>query len=94
MSGHLPNLEWQPIFDLVTQLTTRPTPSLIPPQHEVLTLLQAALPKYKVLQAFVGCRCKNLHHPLGVLPATVAPIRLSLAAIETPQGEVQYKCIG
>ena len=91
--GHLPNLEWQPIFDLVTQLTSRPTPSLIPPQHEVLTLLQAALPKYKVLQAFVGCRCKNLHHPLGVLPATVAPIRLSLAAIETPQGEVQYKCI-
>ena len=93
-SAELPEDVWKPIFDLASQCTARATPSLIPPQHEVLSLLETALPKYKVLQVFVGIKCRNFHYPLGALPVPVAPIRISLASTLSSTGKVEYKCLG
>lgn len=89
----LPEAVWKPIFDMASSCTSRATASLVPPQHEMLSLLEQALPRYKVLQAFVGCKCRNYAYPLGALPATVAPVRISVAAVSTPGDGVEYKLL-
>ena len=90
----LPTSEWKSIFEAAASVTSRASPTLAPPQHEVVSRLIQVLPQYKILQVFIGCGSKSLHYPLGALAVTVAPIRLSFAETVGGQGEVVYKCIG
>ena len=72
---------WKPVFDLARTCSTRSTPLLIPTSHELFRMLKARIHDMDVLQVFVGIRSRTLHNPMGALPSTVAPLRMSLACM-------------
>ena len=90
----LPGQTWEPIFSLAQGCTNKASAVLVPPQHDVLSALSQALPQYQVLQAFVGLGSKSLHHPLGALPLTVAPWRISIGSRKVADGVIEYVCLG
>ncbi|OLQ06719.1 Copia protein [Symbiodinium microadriaticum] len=48
-----------------------------------------------VVAWMIRCRSsKSLHHPLGALPATVAPWRISIGARSTADATTEYVCLG
>ena len=91
----LPTLQWQPVFASAAQHACKVTPSLVPKPHSpLLELLQEQLPNVRILQVFVGKGCKQLHSPLGALPATVAPWRINLC-MRQPAGQATlYQYLG
>ena len=89
----LSSLQWKPIFEMAARCHNKTTPALIPPSHDVIASICQALPEYQVLQVFVGIGSKTLHHPLGALPTTVAPWRISVAAYTAANGEEAFRCL-
>ena len=85
---------WEPVFTLIQGCASKATPVLVPPQHDVIASLSQALPQYQVLQVFASSGSKSLHHPLGALPATVAPWRISIGARSTADATTEYVCLG
>lgn len=90
-SSALPASQWKPIFEMAARCHNKATPILIPPQHEIIASLSLAMPEYQILQVFVGVGSKMLHHPLGALPATVAPVRITLASYPDRGGEGDFR---
>ena len=88
----LPETIWEPVFDLAIECTTRATPSLVPAEHRLVTALRERIRGLEVLQVFVGKKSRTLHSPMGALPATVAPVRLSLALLTSPARG--FTCLG
>ena len=92
--GVLPVLPWQTVFESATEHAVKASPTLVPPQSRLIDLLQEQLPDVGVLQVFVGKGCKQLQYPLGALPVTVAPWRISLC-MRRPNGQaVTYQSLG
>ncbi|CAE7708982.1 GIP [Symbiodinium sp. CCMP2592] len=91
--SELPEATWMPVFTSAANLTTKGT-VLIPPESEAARKLQQVLENVNVLQAFVGRKVRNLQHPLGALPPTVAPMRLSLGLRTTADNQVKLLCLG
>ena len=90
----LPVLPWQTVFESATEHAVKASPTLVPPQSRLIDLLQEQLPDVGVLQVFVGKGCKQLQYPLGALPVTVAPWRISLC-MRRPDGQaVTYQSLG
>ena len=85
---------WSPIFDRATECNSKATPILVPPQHDLISMISSALPEYQILQVFVGCGSRNLHQPLGALPATVAPWRVSICSRLSSGNVLEYQCLG
>ena len=86
----LPENVWKPVFELVPKFANKVAPSLVSPQSSIIEMIQEALPEYKVMQVFAGCGSKQLHWPLGALPTTVAPWRISIYQRTKPSGQVEY----
>ena len=57
-----------------------------------MTALRERIRGLEVLQVFVGKKSRTLHSPMGALPATVAPVRLSLALLTSPARG--FTCLG
>ena len=85
---------WEPIFQSAQSCATKATPSLVPPQHNVIAAISQALPQYQVLQVFAALGGRSLHHPLGALPSPVAPWRITLCSRRDSQGNMMYQCVG
>ena len=88
----LPETIWKPIFEMVSKVTSKVSPSLVPPQGPLIEAIQQQLPKYQVTQVFAGCGGRQLHWPLGALPNPVAPWRLSIYQPTKPDGQVEFVC--
>ena len=90
--SELPEAIWQPVFELASRCSGQAS-TLVPPSSELAVCLQQTLATVgiEVLQAFVGKKIKNLQSPLGALPATVAPVRVSLGVREANK---QLLCLG
>ena len=81
---------WKPIFEIVAKLTTKASPTLVSPHSDLIIALQPLIPAYQVLQVFAGCGGRQLHWPLGALPSTVAPWRLSIYQRTGPNGQAEF----
>ena len=83
---------WQPVFDLAARCAQQAN-ALIAPQSHLAKGIQEALDLHsiEVLQAFVGKKIRNLQSPLGALPVTVAPVRVSLGQRSATN---QLLCLG
>ena len=90
----LPREEWQAVFDAASELGGRPAASLVPPQQALIGILQQKLADFEILQVFVGKGSRNLQSPLGALPVTVAPWRISLGSRNVQDGACQFFCLG
>ncbi|CAE7225513.1 RE1 [Symbiodinium sp. CCMP2592] len=90
--SELPWDVWEPVFELA-QRSSGQASTLVPPQSELAKEVQRALePRgIDVLQVFSGRNLRNLQLPLGALPATVAPLRVSLGSREASK---QLLCLG
>ena len=90
-AGQSMSLEvWKPVFDVAQTCTTRPSPFLISNDHSCMAVLKQRIQNMEILQVFVGVKSRTLHSPLGALPPTVTPIRLSVAAMK----DGRYICCG
>ena len=78
------------MFDVAGTCNTRSVPLLIPTTHELFGMLKSRILGMDVLQVFVGHKCRTLRNPMGALPSTVAPLRMSLACVS--DGALQ--CLG
>ena len=75
---------WLPVFQIAKQCTTKAPPALIPADHELVPELKQRIEGMEIQQVFVGRKSRTLHCPVGVLPPTVAPLRLSIALMRDP----------
>ena len=86
--------EWKLIFDQVQGLTSKVTPSLVSPRSPIIEMMQKQLPEFQILQVFIGRGGRQLHWPLGSLPQTVAPWRISICQRTRSDGQLEYACVG
>ena len=75
---------------MVSKMTSKVAPSLVPPQGPLIEAIQLQLPNYQVMQVFVGCGGRQLHWPLGALPSPVAPWRISIYQRTRSDGRVEF----
>ncbi|CAE7448719.1 GIP, partial [Symbiodinium sp. CCMP2592] len=92
--SELPADVWQSIFEVASSCGHRPAAALVSPQHDLIPALQAGLPQFSIQQVFVGKGSRNLQSPLGALPPTVAPWRISLGSRVAADGTRKYFCLG
>ena len=63
---------------------------LIPEAEETMNQIRSRLPQVEVLQAFVGINNRTLCSPVGALPATIVPYRITLVQRKGPK----FWCLG
>ena len=91
-SSALPTAAWQSVFDMAALQAGRAT-SLVHPGHEIVDLIQQNLSQMNVLQVFLSKGTRNLQSPLGALPSTVAPWRVSVGQV-IEAGQAKFMCLG
>ena len=85
---HLPHEVWAPVFEAARETAPRRDnqgSSLVPTEHQLCKLVQDALPNTEVCQIFVGRQLRTLQMPLGALPSSDAPTRITIAMLVGPQ---------
>ena len=89
----LPMEAWRPVFESAANCTIKGT-VLVSSNNEVVSKIKPLLETVEILQVFVGRKVRNLQYPLGALPSTVAPLRISLGQRITADNQVKLLCLG
>ena len=74
--------EWQDLFRRAALSAPHHGNVLMDPEHDLVQGIRSRLQDWEVMQVFLGKDCKSLYLPVGALPSTAAPFRISLAQRE------------
>ena len=89
-SQELSSEVWKPVFESAKTWAPARGSMLIPEDEGIMPLIRSRLPEIEILQAFVGTKNRTLCSPVGALPATTAPYRVTLVQ----RRNHKFMCLG
>ena len=89
-SQELSSEVWKPVFESAKTWAPERGSMLIPEDEGIMPLIRSRLPEIEILQAFVGTKNRTLCSPVGALPATTAPYRVTLVQ----RRNHKFMCLG